>query len=190
MIKRIIIDIFGNKASLAFAALVVIPAITGLIWKYNAWLDARDQAVITSIERDQFKEATMAYADALNEQQVFREADEKKAVRAKLMADGLRDARDQAILELRSVRDENPKSDCINTFLTVNERLVLYESIKVLANPDDAINDCTGTPARCLSARLREILSRKATENIDEREGDILQPDAPINRSEHRDNIM
>ena len=146
-------DIFGNKASMVFALLVVVPAIGTAVWKYNAWLDKRDEAVRVQIERDRYKEAAQIYADEYSRRLDLADKDQAAYANLQKQKQALEALADEAVGQLEKADAEGWSNITIPVF----HQRVLLEYLKE-AGTSDIQGDCAGTAAGCAADRLREIL--------------------------------
>jgi hypothetical protein len=149
---KIVLDIFGNKASLVFAGIVIV----AIGYWVNSWLEERDKAAVAAVERDQYKAATKAYVDAYNQKYELERKDEKAYSNLLRVNQALEAAKEQAIKELNDAKQSD--GSCTDTFISNRERRVLLESIQIIAHPPD---DCDGAATGCIAQRLRDALSRE-----------------------------
>jgi len=168
VLKSIVWDIFGNKASMAFALLVLVPMMGTAVWKWNAWLDSRDEAVITAVMYEQEKVTNTILADQLHSQLALQDTDQKafaELTQQKQALEALADETEELLYEL------SDKNDWAATRIDVASGRVLYEFLKAASDHSTLYGGCSGTPTGCAAARLRAALAEEINGSSGDRRG-------------------
>lgn len=167
---KIILDIFGNKASIVFTIMFILPLIGTAIWKWNAWLDERDAkakaevvAQQTAEELERAKEAQRIYAEEYSKAMDNRKKDEKAIAELQAQNEVQQALIDETLKQL----DNSGGKEWANTKPPSNRQRVLFISLEELEAEDfnDLPAECNGTAAGCAVDRLRSTI-RKRSENI------------------------
>ncbi len=173
-IVKTFLEIFGGKASTIFALVVLVPMIGTAIWKWNAWLDSRDEAAITKVMYAQEQQTTAALSNHINKQSVLAEKDQKAYTNLTLVNEALQSAKEQAILELNKAVYNAKDGTCNGSdFVPSRELWVLEALARELTKPESLYGGCAGAATGCAASRLRDAIEGRITEAAYNRKSEV-----------------
>jgi len=158
---KTVLAIFGNPQSIIFAGVVLVPVVLGLIWKWNAWIDSKEDAAVAAVLYEQEKQTSAAIANELHLRMSAAESDQKTMLNLNRQKEASDAVAEQAKLELREYEENESEANCgkwSTTPIPLFPRRVLLEYLRQVQDPSRLYGGCAGTAAGCAAARLRDAL--------------------------------
>ena len=154
---KIILDIFGNKASMIFAIFVLGWLITlAYNWKqdYDAKITARANAIHTAAELERSNQARDIYLEEYDKVRDNQKKDEKAIKALQQYSETQQAVIDEAIKQL----GEAGGDAWANTKPPSNRQRVLAITLEEIEGASDIPSECEGTPTGCIIERMRNSI--------------------------------
>jgi len=167
---KIVLDIFGNKASMIFGVFILGWLITaGYNWKqnYDSKITAQANAVHTAAELERAQQARDIYSQEVSKMMDNRVKDEKAIAALKTFSETQEALINEALKELQKTG-----GDWAATAVPTNRQRVLFLTIEELEAATDLPTDSEGTPTRRPVAEVQNDFLRKLKEATIGRESD------------------